>query len=224
MPDELTRLARDFDEIAEAMRHNGAPEELTAPERALLEHVPHGAHWAIDVGCGAGQLSRALGHRGVSVLGVDLSARMIELARTRTPAGLPVKYKQADVMLMTLPQRSFDVVVSTTMVHHLPFSAIVRRLAELVAPGGTLLVQDIVERSGLADLPINLLAYTRVLARRVTGRERNAPQVRALYEAHGRRETYFRPSDVASAYRKVLGPVRVLHHLDWRYTVIWRRQ
>ena len=220
-PDEL---ARDFDAIAEALRQSGRSDRLSPAERSLLRHVPAGARWAVDVGCGDGQIVRALAHRGLTVLGIDLSPRMIELARSRTAAGLPVRYKQGDVMHLSLPQRSFDVVVSSAMLHHLPLPAIVRRLAELVAPGGVLLVQDILQRRGLRYLPLNVLAYARTLMRRVTRRERNASEVRSLYDAHGAGESYLRPSQVAAAYRELLPGARVTLHVDWRYSVIWHRK
>lgn len=49
----------------------------------LLEHLPEelGGHRVLDLGCGEGIVARALAVRGASVVGIDLSPRMIEHAR-----------------------------------------------------------------------------------------------------------------------------------------------
>jgi hypothetical protein len=44
-----------------------------------------------------------------------------------------------------------------------------------------------------------------------------------LYERHGEGEVYLRPGEVAPAYRALLPGARIEHHLDWRYSVVWRR-
>ncbi len=42
-------------------------------------------HRVLDVGCGPGRHARELGRRGVTVVGIDISARFIELARRDAP-------------------------------------------------------------------------------------------------------------------------------------------
>ncbi len=45
----------------------------------------------LDVGCGPGRHAHALGRRGISVHGVDISKRFVELARTGAPDGVTVE-------------------------------------------------------------------------------------------------------------------------------------
>lgn len=72
----------------------------------------------LDVGCGTGQATRdaAAAARPGPALGVDLSARMIELAR-RLAAGQDignVSFEQADAQIYPFPAGSFDVAISRT--------------------------------------------------------------------------------------------------------------
>src|SRR6516165_9773228 len=57
----------------------------------LLEALPREGFdrgLVVDLGCGSGILSEALAVRGFEILGMDLSAAFIALARKRVPSGL----------------------------------------------------------------------------------------------------------------------------------------
>lgn len=216
----MSEIARDFDEIADAVGQLPAPERLSSAERSLLGQLPRDARTALDVGCGAGVLSRELARRGLSILAIDLSPRMIEVARLRTPPLVPVEFRIADIMQDALGDRTFDVVVSANVVHHLPLRAVVPRLTSAVRPGGTLLLQDVVTRDGLLDFPLNVVA---AISNRLRRSRSRTSSIDALYERHGAGERYLRPREVDSAYRELLPGARVLHHLEWRYSVVWRR-
>jgi SAM-dependent methyltransferase len=75
-------------------------------EEALRVPAPRAAERVLDIGCGAGEtsleLARAVGPQG-SVLGVDLSAPLLDLARRRAAAaGLPVRFVRADAQTANL--------------------------------------------------------------------------------------------------------------------------
>lgn len=218
----VDEIAADFDVIAAALRSAPASERLTPAEHALLAHVPANARRALDVGCGDGVIARALASRGAEVLGIDISPRMIDLARSRTDRSLAVEYRQADVMTDDLPDGEFDVVVAVSMVHHLPLDVIVPRLARLVAPGGTLLLQDVVTRRGFAQLPVNVAAMIVARVRRLIAPTRVTSHVATAYLVHGAGEEYLDASMVTTAYEPLLPGARIVQHLDWRYSVVWQ--
>ena len=65
---------------------------------------------ALDLGCGTGQLARFLAEQGAaSVLGVDLSERMLAVAR-RDYAHPRVRYERVALEALSLPEASFDLV------------------------------------------------------------------------------------------------------------------
>ena len=78
----------------------------------------------LDVGCGTGTLAiSAKEHVGASreVRGIDASAAMIARARRKAKAaGVDVTFENAVVEAIPFPDGTFDVVLSTLMLHHLP--------------------------------------------------------------------------------------------------------
>jgi SAM-dependent methyltransferase len=216
----MPAVIKDFDEIADAIAAEPRPDVLSLAERFLLRQVPAHAKRALDVGCGDGTLTRALAARGIATLGIDASPRMVALARARAGGSPLLEYRIGDIMTDPRPA-VFDVVISVAMAHHAPLERVVQYLVAALAPGGTLLLQDVTTRTGLRHLPVNGIAW---FARRLgllPGTDRRRPAVAALYEKHGAAEEYLQQSEVADVYRAVLPGARVYHHLEWRYTAVW---
>lgn len=72
----------------------------------------------LDAGCGTGYLSRKLQARGARVTGVDLSERMIEIARVADPGG---DFRvDSCAGLLTLGDREFDLVISNYVLMDTP--------------------------------------------------------------------------------------------------------
>lgn len=110
-------------------------------------------HYVVDLGCGPGHLTEALAERwpGARVTGVDNSPEMIDAARARArPATAddnperivaPVTFTLADIREWT-PEGAPDVLVSNAVLQWVPgHDSLVRRWADLLAPGGWLAFQ-----------------------------------------------------------------------------------
>lgn len=123
-------------------------------ERLLRLAALHPGEAVLDVGCGTGSLAlmakEAVGAAGV-VCGVDASAEMISWARQKAGrAGAEVDFRQAPVQALPFSDASFEVALSTLMLHHLPKKARAQLAAEarrVVRPGGRVLVVDFAEAS-----------------------------------------------------------------------------
>lgn len=93
----------------------------------------------LDLGCGAGvPYTAALAERG-DVVGVDISARQLELARQRVPGARLVK---ADMAAVEFPPATFDAVTACYSIAHLPrerHGELFGRIASWLRPGGHLL-------------------------------------------------------------------------------------
>jgi len=63
----------------------------------------------LDVGCGPGRHARALGERGIEVVGVDIAQRFVDLARIDAPMG--VRFERADARELPFVSE-FDAVIS----------------------------------------------------------------------------------------------------------------
>ncbi len=73
---------------------------------------------ALDAGCGTGYLSRHLADRGARVVGVDLSDKMIEIARERSPE---IDFRVDSVSkLGTVHDGAFDLVVANYVLMDVP--------------------------------------------------------------------------------------------------------
>ncbi len=103
----------------------------------------------LDVGCGTGSLAmvalQRVGETG-GVSGIDPSVQMIACASYKaTRRGLSLDFQVGAIEQLTFPDQSFDVVLSSFMMHHLPDDLKRQGLAEIVRvlkPGGRLLVLD----------------------------------------------------------------------------------
>jgi 2-polyprenyl-3-methyl-5-hydroxy-6-metoxy-1,4-benzoquinol methylase len=111
--------------------------------RAVFPEFPRGR--ALDFGCGVGRLSAALAAQFREVVGVDISARMIALAR-RHHAGVGnltfVRNTRSD--LQAFAAGEFDLVYSLIALQHVPAPFIRSYLGEfarICRPGGILLFQ-----------------------------------------------------------------------------------
>ncbi len=116
---------------------------------ALLARVGvHPTARCLDVGCGGGDVTKALAQlvpEG-SVVGVDLDETKLELARKEAAdAGIAnIEFRKEDVMKPPRKGELFDVVYVRFLLTHLPnptgaLATVVRR----IAPGGVLIVEDI---------------------------------------------------------------------------------
>jgi SAM-dependent methyltransferase len=91
---------------------------LVATEKGL--QFEHG----LTLGCGAGRCERDLISRGVcrSFHGIDISEKAIDRARQiAKDQELPLTYEVADLNFVELPEKTFDLVVAQTSLHHILF-------------------------------------------------------------------------------------------------------
>jgi 2-polyprenyl-3-methyl-5-hydroxy-6-metoxy-1,4-benzoquinol methylase len=93
----------------------------------------------LDLGCGAGQLAHHLAEAGAAdVVGVDLSERMLALARARW-SHPRVTYHRGAAEAVAFPAGRFDLVVSALLLHYVvDYAGLVARIAHWLAPGGIL--------------------------------------------------------------------------------------
>jgi ubiquinone/menaquinone biosynthesis C-methylase UbiE len=107
----------------------------------------------LDVGCGTGTqalVAKArVGETG-RVCGIDPSRPLLAAARRKARrAGLRIDFQSGGIEHIPTPAQSFDVVLSTFMMHHVPDNLKLQGLVEIariLTPGGRLLIIDF-ERS-----------------------------------------------------------------------------
>jgi SAM-dependent methyltransferase len=126
------------------------------PTRAQLDFIEgHAAGGTVvEIGAGTGRLALPLARRGVEVLAVDSSPRMLRILRTKAE-GLPVHLVVADAAGLVLRTPVSVVLAAFNFVTLLAGRAgqrdFLRCAADALAPDGVLVVELLVPRE--ADLP-----------------------------------------------------------------------
>lgn len=129
-------------------------------QRTLTLASLHPGEQVLDVGCGTGTLAmeaqRHVGSAGY-VIGIDPGEEQIARARAKaTRHHAPVEFQIGVIEQLPFPDQTFDVVLSTLMMHHLPVGLKRQGLTEVarvLRPGGRLIIADFTrkqERAGLA--------------------------------------------------------------------------
>jgi ubiquinone/menaquinone biosynthesis C-methylase UbiE len=142
-------MAEDWDDAAatfddepdHGLRH---PEVRAAWESLLLPLMPDPPARILDLGCGTGSLAVLLAEAGHEVSGLDLSDRMIDVARTKSAAaGVDVDLCQGDAADPPYPPASADVVLSRHVLWALPDrDDVLARWVRLLGPGGRLVLVE----------------------------------------------------------------------------------
>ena len=117
----------------------------------VAARVPLRGARVLDVGCGGGLLSEAMAREGASVLGLDLSDELIDIAKLhrlesrQAGAKLDLEYRVQSVeALADAEPASFDAITCMEMLEHVPEpGSILEACARLLKPGGTLVLSTI---------------------------------------------------------------------------------
>jgi ubiquinone/menaquinone biosynthesis C-methylase UbiE len=223
MADLASLIRADFDRIAllsqEGWNHN------RYYHRFLLKQIPAHCRDALEIGCGTGAFARLLAQRSERVLALDLSPRMIQIARERSKQYPNVDFQVADAIEWEFPPAQFDCIVSIATLHHLPMDDMLTRMKEALRVKGTLIVLDLFQAEGLSDALTAAVAVPVHLALRLvkTGRLRERREVRAAWAEHGRNDSYLTLSRIRRICAAVLPGAKVRKHLLWRYSIVWRK-
>lgn len=145
-PDFLRTTRAFYDAIAEDYADHFREEVGARPmDRAVLAEFAGlvraaGAGPVADLGCGPGRVTAHLAALGLSVFGVDLSPRMVALARRTHPG---VRFEEGSMTALDLPDGALGGVVAWYSIIHTPQERLPDVFAEfhrLLAPGGHLLL------------------------------------------------------------------------------------
>lgn len=118
----------DLDDILELLRRHGLDADTTL----------------VDLGCGTGLLAAAAAAEARRVVGVDPSAAMLEVARRRSDA---VEWVEAGFLTYEHAGDRPQLVHSRHALHHLADfwkGVALARIHDLLAPGGVLVLRDLV--------------------------------------------------------------------------------
>ena len=114
-------------------------------QRAVRLASPHAGQRALDLACGTGDIAFAVAARGASVVGLDITHRMLQLARARIPHPAPriPSFVTADMCTLPFPDSSFDVVTTGYGLRNVPdLERAIGEIGRVLCPGGVLISLD----------------------------------------------------------------------------------
>lgn len=191
MPDRIAEHYERHAHAFDAARRKDLVEQAWL-DRFLLA-VPKSGH-ILDLGCGAGEpIARYLIDRDRHLTGVDVSERMITLARTRFGRH---RWICGDMRAVEL-EGPFDGVIAWDSIFHLrpeEQAEMVGRIARLLAPEGALLFNTGSARDETIGCQFDEELYHASLA---------PADYRALFATHGLVEVAFVPHDAMAGERAI---------------------
>lgn len=95
----------------------------------------------LDVGCGTGNVLKELVNGSRQLYGVDLSEKMVEIAKERLKDNAVIE--AADAKELPFENASFDILLCNASFHHYPQpKAVLEEMGRVLRPGGILLIGE----------------------------------------------------------------------------------
>lgn len=112
--------------------------------RAVRLAAARSGHRALDLACGTGDVALLLSGRGARVTGLDITYRMLQLARDRAAtAPASPAFLQGDMTALPFADAQFDVVTTGYGLRNVPdLRAAVEEIRRVLRPGGVLVSLD----------------------------------------------------------------------------------
>lgn len=147
--EKFSKLADDWWNLEGQSKplHQINPLRLHYIEQQLQKNsLPFSKLHGLDVGCGGGILTESLATLGINMIGLDLSAEALLVAKRHAAENyLHIEYLQQSVECLTKTHAaSFDVITCMEMLEHVPdpFS-IIQACQQLLKPNGLLFLSTI---------------------------------------------------------------------------------
>jgi trans-aconitate methyltransferase len=132
-------IGKKYDKVAQWWQKAHQDSTYGVPQIERAVRYCRNRRSALDVGCGCGgRIIRRLLETGFSVTGLDVSEKMLQLARAEHPE---VPFELCDICKWTTDQK-FDLIVAWDSIFHLPLAEqepIVKKLCGLLQNEGILI-------------------------------------------------------------------------------------
>jgi len=134
---QFDRAAETYDGVAWLQRQMGDALLKLISEADLATDAP-----LVDLGCGTGELLRKLAASGFEHLtGLDLSEKMIEVAKEKTPSAA---YVHADIESIPVEDESYFGVTSNAAIQWCDLGEAVGEIHRVLQPGGSVFITSFV--------------------------------------------------------------------------------
>jgi SAM-dependent methyltransferase len=152
-------------------------------QETIARKTPGGV--ILDYGCFTGDLYPALAaHKPARVVGIDVSQAGLDEAKKRF--GDAAEWLRMDAHHTTFPDSTFDLVVGTSILHHLDWTVAIREVNRILKPGGVALFSEPLGGNPAAKLMRKLTPKARTPDERPLDRAQIVEADRIIGAAHHR--------------------------------------
>jgi ubiquinone/menaquinone biosynthesis C-methylase UbiE len=216
-------FGEEFDFWAQTVRGKRHYEEW-------MSILPASSGRVLDIGCGSGHLCVFLADRVTSVVGIDISQKMIGLAKKykAEQSKNNIHFVIADLEKAPLQEQSFDLVLSDTAFGHVQLDLVLPMLRGIVKKNGRLILRELVSaHPKLATsftwvvlrrfkaLPGNIRRFGLHAAYRILSFQLNRSWIRHEYRAR-----WITPESFQTIYSRFL-PGCQFKDFGWTMAAIW---
>ncbi len=108
----------------------------------------------LDLGCGIGVTSIFFAKQGASVIGIDISPKMISKASklANIHNTIKIKFRVGNVEKLDYLDQSFDIIFGKSILHHVNYSKVIDEIYRVLKPGGIALFSDPLSYNPMAIL------------------------------------------------------------------------
>ena len=197
-------------------------------QRWILRQLPPQLARSIDVGCGTGNLVRALAGRVDLATGIDVDPGVIALAREISGRSTATEFEVLG--LLDAPATGqYGAVTAVAVVHHLPLLAALTHLRALLAPSGTIVIVGCYRSATRGDRAVEAVAVVAnlimgfLLSARATTPATDTARARDARVAMSAptAEPELTLAEIRAVAGRVLPGARLRRRLFWRYSLVY---
>lgn len=187
----------------------------TAYHSELIAAVPGPDAQVLDVGCGDGLLLQKLASVAGHVVGIEPDVTAVAQARSRL-----ARESNVDVVhggLLDSPEldgQRFDFITCVATLHHLPLVPALKRLRDLLVPGGRLRVVGLAANKSVVDW---LISAALVVPVRLMSQLHRESEYSGMVTAPVREPL----KEIRDTAKTVLPGCRIRRRFYYRYTLNW---
>ncbi|TXT55266.1 MAG: hypothetical protein BAJATHORv1_40177 [Candidatus Thorarchaeota archaeon] len=116
--DQIFKMVEhSYDRMGERYHKSRNNDKFMRQLKQFVELLPLAAN-VLDAGCGVGKpTSEYLSNEGLKVIGIDLSRKMVDLAKQNVP---DAEFHQMNILELDFPDESFDGIICVYTLWHIP--------------------------------------------------------------------------------------------------------
>ena len=145
-------IEESYDKMGEVYHNFRDNEKFTSELEKFTKLLPESGS-VLDAGCGVGlPVSKFLADKGFTVTGIDISSKMVQLAKQNVPDAI---FYQKNILTLDFPENSYDGIICVYTLWHIPkmeHSNIIANFHRMLKDDGILVINTgIRESEGMSE-------------------------------------------------------------------------